>query len=84
MKYESEKRNELADLLFDKLRDLAEDCKSPLDFRNLTVAFGILVDKCLLSEGKATSRSEITAEDSGAIESLRAMLNVKPETTSSA
>jgi len=83
MKYDSTKRDELTDMLFDKLNDLAENCKSALDFRNLSVSFGILVDKCLLSEGKATSRTEITADDSTAIESLREMLSVKSETASS-
>lgn len=83
MRYDSEKRDELADMLFDKLKNLAQDCKNSLDFRNLSVSYGILVDKCLLSEGKATSRQEITADDSGAIESLRELLNAKSQTTPS-
>ena len=83
MRYDSEKRDELADMLFDKLKELAQGCKNPLDFRNLSVSYGILVDKCLLSEGKATSRSEITADDSNAIESLREMLLAKSQTASS-
>lgn len=83
MEYNSEKRNELADILFKKLKDLAQDCKTAGGFRDLSVSFGILVDKCLLSEGKATSRAEITADDSNAIESLRELLLAKSETASS-
>jgi len=83
MKYDSTKRDELTDMLFDKLRALAENCKTDLGFRNLSVAYGILIDKALLSEGKATSRAEITADDSTAIESLREMLLAKPQATPS-
>lgn len=53
------RRDKFLDMFYDKLRVLLDDCKDSLSFRNLSVSYGILVDKQLLTEGKATSRTAI-------------------------
>lgn len=53
------RRDKFLDMFYEKLRVLLDDCKDSLAFRNLSVSYGILVDKQLLCEGKATSRTAV-------------------------
>jgi hypothetical protein len=73
-----EKRAELKDLLDAEIRALfAEMPKARPDatYRDMGTVAGILMDKHLLLDGKATERKELTGKDGGAIETKVTLLS---------
>jgi len=68
------RRDKFLDMFYEKLRTLLDGCKDSLAFRNLSVSYGILVDKELLTSGRATSRHAIEG-GTDPIADLRARIN---------
>jgi len=73
--YAKAARLELSDRLFEKIEGLIKLCDDPRQLRELATVFGILVDKRLLEEGKATQRLEERVIGSGARAKLAALLD---------
>jgi len=58
-----EKRLQISDEMFAKIRTMLRKCKEPAELRNLAVAFAIATEKRILEENGATSPQEIILTD---------------------
>ena len=68
------RRQEVSDLLFEKLCQMAAACEKEHGLRELATVFGILTDKRRLEEGEATERWELLGENDPRLERLRDLL----------
>lgn len=76
--YGQDRRLELSNELFGRIKELAGAVKAANEMRDLATAFAILTDKRRLEEGRSTERHE-TIDPASAIERGRARLSLLPQ-----